>query len=212
MPHRPPSPLVCSLALALAAACSRTNPDTSKPDITVDDPPPVDLAASATPGDVAAPPERQTTDDEKFGVLAAINDGAIDQAELAAVRSHDPHVKQFAADMIRDHNDLQERQKMTRDRIGLRATDSRLGDDIEDVSDQKVKTLNDTPRGDPFDSTFVAVQVENYTAWIDFIDNKLLPAAQTPDLRQELTEARARFEARLSQARALQSMLTRPRT
>lgn len=98
---------------------------------------------------------------------------------------------------------------MTRDRLGLRATDSRLGDDIETHGDEARKA---SPRADPFDRAFIDVQVENYSAWIDFIDTKLLPAAQRPDLRTELTEARARFEARLSRARALQTTRAKPKT
>lgn len=214
----PPSARPLLLALALTAACSHTDTDTTKPEPAGNPPPTAPAATSpaATPAppaeDTKAPPERLAADDVRFGVLATINEQAIAEAELAAHHSRSAEVKKFASEIIQDHKNLQERQTMTRDRLGLRATDSRLSDDIETHGDKELRTLKDSPRGDPFDRAFVDVQVENYSAWIDFIDTKLLPAAQTPDLRTELTEARARFEARLSQARALQTTLAKPKT
>lgn len=168
---------------------------------------------SVPPGaTVEAPPERQTTDDEYFGILETMNDEAIEQAELAKKWSKSQKVKKFAADMIKDHTALNNRQKSTRDRLGLRSTDSRLSDDIENNSEQKINTLKEVAKGDPFDRSFIDVQVDNYSGWINFIDTKLLPAAQMPDLRQELTETRALLETRLNQAKELQSTLNKTKT
>lgn len=161
---------------------------------------------------VEAPPDSKTTDDEYFGILETINDEAIEQAELAKKWSKSQKVKKFAAAMIQDHTALNSREKTTRDRLGLRSSDSRLSDDIENNSEQKIKTLKEVAKGDPFDRSFVDVQVENYSGWINFIDTKLMPAAEMPDLRQELSEARAHYEARLNEAKELQSTLNKNKT
>lgn len=161
---------------------------------------------------VEAPSDSKTTDDEYFGILETINDEAIEQAELAKKWSKSQKVKRFASEMIKDHTALNEREKSTRERLGLRSSDSRLSDDIEGNSEQKIKTLKEVAKGDPFDKSFVDVQVENYGSWINTIDSKLMPAAQMPDLRQELSEARKHFEARLNEAKELQSTLAKNKT
>lgn len=172
--------------------------------------------AAATPGtieslprgaEIEAPAEYKTSDDEIFGVLETINDEAIEQAELAKSWSKSQKVKKYAADMIDAHKSLKNQNEAVRDRIGLRSTDSRLSDDIENNSEQKVETLQQVPKGDPFDTSFVDVQVENYARWIDFIDTKLMPQAQMPDLRQRLSETRTLFENRMNQAKQLQQTL-----
>lgn len=221
-----------SLALVFAAACSRTHTDTSNPDPVTNPPPPSDndrtgddssngqqgagATQTATPGTqsslppgatVEAPPERKTLDDELYGILETINDAAIKQGELGKQWSKSQKVKGFAADMIEFHRALNQRQESERDRLGLRSSDSKLSDDIEGNSDQKLDTLKEVPKGDDFDRSFVDVQVENYARWIDFVDNKLMPGAQMPDLRQELTETRAQLETRLNEAKKLQSSL-----
>lgn len=177
--------------------------------------------STATPGTieslppgatVEAPSDSKTTDDEYFGILETINDEAIKQAELAKKWSKSQKVKKLAGEMIKDHTALNEREKSTRERLGLRSSDSRLSDDIEGNSEQKIKTLKEVAKGDPFDKSFVDVQVENYGSWINTIDSKLMPAAQMPDLRQELSEARTHFEARLNEAKELQNTLSRNKT
>jgi putative membrane protein len=161
---------------------------------------------------VEAPSDAKTTDDEYFGILETINDEAIKQAELAKKWSKSQKVKKLASEMIKDHTALNEREKSTRERLGLRSSDSRLSDDIEGNSEQKIKTLKEVAKGDPFDKSFVDVQVENYGSWINTIDSKLMPAAQMPDLRQELSEARTHFEARLNEAKELQNTLSKNKT
>src|SRR5690606_31797371 len=102
--------------------------------------------------EVEAPPEYKTTDDEIFGVLETINDEAIEQAELAKKWSKSQKVKKFAADMRQTHMAANDREKAIRDRLGLRSTDSKLSDDIENNSEQKVDTLQEVPKGNPFDT------------------------------------------------------------
>jgi putative membrane protein len=235
-----------SLALTLAAGCSRSNPDTVSPDrasdtqtqpvsagsdatSTKDDigagsdvndtqtdpnaPPPVTASADDSgTTKVEAPIEYKTSDDEIFGVLETINDEEIETAELAKKWAKNKRVKEFAAMMIKDHTAANERQKASRKAMDLRSTDSRLSSDIEGDKEQKRKTLKEVAKGDPFDRAYIDMMVESHAAVLEFIDTKLLPHAQMPDLRSELNTVRSSVESHLNMAKDIQSALNKPKT
>lgn len=219
------------LAVLAAAACSRTHTDTSRPEPVASshhdtgndrertpppqpatETPPPPSAANTTEtlpagASVEAPAEYKTTDDEIFGVLETINDARIEEAQLAKKWAKNQRVKKYAAMLIEDHTAANKRQKELRDRLGLRSTDSKLSDDIEGDSDQKISTMKQIDKGDPFDRSFVDVEVQSNASVLEFIDNKLMPHAQMPDLRQELSTFRANIEAHVHSAKDLQSTL-----
>jgi putative membrane protein len=237
-----------SLALTLAAGCSRSNPDTVNPDTASNTPtqpqpvsagsdatntkddigagsdvndtqtgtetPPVTASAGAgtetTP--TQAPIEYKTSDDEIFGVLETINDEEIKTAELAKKWAKNKRVKEFAAMMIKDHSAANDRQKSIRKNIDLRSTDSKLSDDVENDHEQKRKTLKEIAKGDPFDKAYIDMQVEAHAAVLDFLDTKLLPHAQMPDLRSELNAVRSSVESHLNMAKDVQAALNKPKS
>ena len=220
-----------SLALALAAGCSRSNPDTVYPydetrtlpaeatdtkDDVADTTAPPATTPSVGAGDQTAPAEApmeyKTTDDEIFGVLETINDEEIETAELAKQWAKSNRVKEYAILMIKEHRAANERQEETRQAMGLRATDSRTSDNIERNLDQKRETLEEVPTGDPFDRAYIDIMVESHASVIEMIDKDLLPNAQMPALRSELQSVRAAVESHLNIARQLQEALTKPQS
>lgn len=229
-----------SLALTLAAGCSRSNPDTVSPD-RASEPQPVsagsdatgtkdDIGAGSDVNDtqttppatasaddsdttkVEAPIEYKTSDDEIYGVLETINDEEIKTAELAKKWAKHKRVKEFAAMMIKDHTAANERQKASRKAMDLRSTDSRLSSDIEGDMEQKRKTLKEVAKGDPFDKAYIDMMVEAHAAVLENLDTKLLPHAQMPDLRSELNTVRSSVESHLNMAKDIQSVLNKPKT
>lgn len=229
-----------SLALTLAAGCSRSNPDTVSPDRAsdtqtqpvsagsdatntkddigagsdVNDTQTDPMAASADDGgtQVVAPVEYKTSDDEIFGVLETINDEEIETAQLAKKWAKNKRVKEFAAMMIKEHTAANERQKASRKGMDLRSTDSRLSSDIEGDMEQKRKTLKEIAKGDPFDRAYIDIMVESHAAVLDNIDSKLLPHAQMPDLRSELNTVRSSVESHLNMAKDIQASLNKPKS
>ena len=220
MHHRKLS--LVTLSLVLAAACSRTNPDTIPPsqvstdlpatNAKPDDPAAVAVAAMPEDAKVKAPPEYMTNDDEIFGVLHVINEEEIKMAEYAKKWAAGTRVKEFAAQMITDHGAVKARGDETRDRLGLRKTDSRLADDIENDAKQKMKVLEEVDKGSGFDQTFIKMQADLHAMWINFIDTKLLPHAQMPELRVELNNFRSTLERHYNAAREIQASLTAPKS
>src|SRR5690606_4641821 len=121
------------------------------------------------------------------------------QAEFAQKWAKGQRVKEFAALIVTDHTAVKDRANETRDRLGLRKSDSRLADEIEGDADQKRKVLEEVDKGDPFDKTYIDIQVDAHAMWINFIDTKLLPYAQMPELRVELNNFRSTLERHYNQ-------------
>lgn len=218
MPIRKTSPVTLTVVLAFAFACARTSPDTTPPsqvstdlpatNTQPDDPAAVAVAAMPEEATVKAPPEHMTNDDEIYGVIEVINEEAIRQADYAKRWAKSQRVKEFASLMTTDRGAIKERADETRSRLGLRKTDSRLADDIENNSKQKMEVLEKVDKGDPFDKTYIDIQVDAHQMWINFIDTKLLPQAQMPELRVELNNFRSTLERHYDQAKDIQSSLT----
>lgn len=209
------------LSLALVAGCNRTSPDTSPPapvssDLPAtqsppDDPAAVAVAARPEAAEVKAPPHHLTNDDEIYGVLEEINKQAIEQAEFAQKNIKSERVREFAALMITDHGAVRDRAEATRERLGLRESDSRLADQVEEDGERQLDVLKKIDKGDAFDKSYVDIQVDAHRMWIDHIDTKLLPQAQMPDLRVELNNFRAVLQRHYDLARDIQSTYT-PKT
>lgn len=230
---RPPR-LNTSLALAvlLTAACSRTHTDTTPPEKVAshhdtspsypdrtppqpvkETPPPPPVTTETSPqASVETPADFKITDDEIFGVLEMINNVKIEEANLAKKWAKDQRVKRYAATLIREHNAANKRQKELRGRLGLLSSDSRLRSDVKSDSDQKITKLKEIGKGDAFDASFVDTQIQSNTLILDFIDNKLLPNTQMPDLREELGTTRATVEGHMNAARDLQGSLKANKT
>lgn len=188
--------LYTSLCL-FAVACARTQPDTSNPSPVAED----------TRTEAAAPAERNTGDDEIFGVLDVIHDEAIAHGEYMKKWAKGQRVKEFAAMLITDHESVQEREKKIRGALDLRTSGSRLADDLQRDSRQKLGTLEEIEKGDPLDKAYIDTQVEIHAAWIGALDNQLIPYAQTPELRDELEDLRKLVERHYNFAVDLRSRL-----
>lgn len=172
------------------AACSRTNPDATAPE----------PASVESAPEVAAPAERNTNDDEIFGVLDVIHDEAIAHGEFMQKWAKSQRVKEFATAVVEDHEAARDRQKRTRDALDLRATGSRLADDLERSAEQKLKTLKEIDKGDPLDKAYIDTQVDVLASWLGAIDNQMIPYAQTPELRDELEQVRRLLETHYTRA------------
>lgn len=191
-------PLYTFLCLSVAA-CSRATPDSS---------PPEPASVEAAPEDAAAPSERNTHDDEIFGVLDVIHDEAIAHAEFMKKWAKGQQVKDYAAAVVEEHESVRDRQKRTRDGLDLRTSGSRLADDLEQSSKQKLDTLREIEKGDPLDKAYIDTQVDVLAAWLGALDNQLIPFAQTPELRDELEQVRRLIEAQYSRAVELRASLS----
>ncbi len=210
--------LSLSLGLMLAAGCSKTTTDTTPPEpaMTEPAPPPVvqtepEPTPEPTPAAEPAPPAPPPlTDGEIAAISKAANDGEIEHAKLAKTKAKDKQVKAFAAMMAKDHADANKREAALVKRANITAIENETARKLMDDAKVRTEALNSAAKGPEFDRVYMDHQIQVHTMVLDMITNRMLPAAQNPELKAELEAMRASVEAHLTQAKEIQAALAPP--
>ena len=216
--------LSLSIGSLLAAGCQKSNTDTVPPEPAVTTPPPADPTSppettDAAGGDAAAtpaatpaapPPPPPLADGESAAVAKAANDGEIETSKLAKTMAKHKKVKEFAAMMVKDHTAANKRHAALLKKAKIEVKDNDLSKSVSTDGQARVETLKGTEKGAAFDKAYIDAQVEMHTAVLGALDTRMLPGAQNPDFKAELTSTRAAVEAHLNQAKEIQTALAAP--
>lgn len=227
----PKSTLLILLGCMLAGGCSKSNPDTTRPDAASQPaPPPADPTPAAdpatdpvtdaanpaeTPSSTGAPPAIEAprlTDAEIAAIVKAANDSEIEQGKLAKTKARNKKVKDFAAMMVKDHTDMNKSGDALARKANLEPKDNEISAHMTDESRTTLESLKTAAKGDAFDRAYMDAQVNAHTQVLEAIDKNLLPSVQNADLKVELEKARPKVEAHLGQAKQIQAMLAPPTT
>lgn len=162
-------------------------------------------ATGATTGAAAgatAAAAGEMSDDQIAHVMKTANDAEIDAAQLAKRRAGNDQVKEFAKTMIDDHKNSNKESKKV-----LKAAD--IGKDKNDMSktmknDAKAK-MNEMKKlkGDEFDKAYMNHQIDMHTKMLADLDQKFIPAAKKPELKQFLQTTRTHIEQHLARAQEI---------
>lgn len=157
-------------------------------------------------------PAVDAAETEKLGdakilrVAHEANSAEIAQAEIAEKRARDPRVRDYAKMMIRMHKDADRRG----DRVAAAqkiqpapsATSTKLHADA-----QTTLTNISVQQGAALDNAYVNAQVEEHSAVLKIIDERLLPGATDARVKALVQEIRPVVASHLEQALTLQSAL-----
>jgi putative membrane protein len=157
-----------------------------------------DAGASGASAAAAAP----LTDAQIAGITAAAHQSEIDAAKLARKHSRNAKVRAFAAKMIKDHTGAMKEETALAKKAGLTPADSDTSAKIKSMSADGAAKLEPL-KGKDFDKAYVSAQVDAHQMVLDSIDNTLLPAAQSAELKAQLTKERPVVAAHLEHARKL---------
>lgn len=161
------------------------------------------LAAALVLGAAATLPTERANDKQIAAALKAINDHEIELAEMADDKATRSAVKEYAAMMKREH-------EMMNDQI----------DELDDLEGDEDATplLDELDRGHKeahdqldridstgFDAAYMTHMVAGHQKALDMIDNKFMPTATSPELRQLLQGAKPKIEAHLRQAERIKA-------
>lgn len=150
--------------------------------------------------DTSAPESRvvRMSDAAIASTLDAINRGEIAASKLASAKASDPAVRAFAAQLVRDHEAMQQASAHDGSRKGERSVDAV-------AIDARGKALLDTLAvlsGRDFDLTYMDAQVNDHQmvlqafhAWQTYADGDAM--------RTELRKARPMVQSHYDQAQAL---------
>jgi len=181
--------LVAIAVAVLAAACGDDNDDRA----------PVTRDESA--GKVGTRSKTDLTDAQIMAVTTVANQGEVAQAKAALPKLTRDDARQFATMMVQMHTDAQTRQEALGRSQGMTPEDNELSRSLKRQSDAIVEQLHQA--SEDVDRTYMQAQVSVHTDVLKTIDERLLPAAKTEALKQELKTARAEVSQHLERARSI---------
>ena len=146
------------------------------------------------------------TDPQIAHIVVTADQIDIDAGKLAARRSHDKNVQDFARLMIEDHSNVNKAAAALAHKLNLVPEDNPTSRTLEQGSDDNLAKLKKL-RGKAFDKAYIDHEVAYHEAVIDTVDKTLIPDAQNAELKALLVKVRPTLEAHLEHARHLQSEL-----
>jgi putative membrane protein len=163
-------------------------------------------SASAMASASAAVPVAPLTDDQIAQVLIDINQGEIDQGNVAMKQATDADTKKLANTMVTEHtawlkdaNDLFKKDKLS-------PAKSDVSTDLERDSKGLVSRISNL-KGGEFDQAYVEAQVKNHQDGLDLIDKNLMVNVKNADLKDFLKTVRGKVQGHLEHCKKVLSAL-----
>jgi putative membrane protein len=144
-------------------------------------------------------------DPQLSAVVQTINEGEIQEAELALSKSTSPEVKRFATDMMSAHRDMQNKTSALLARLRITPSDNAVSNQLKSDAQNEMSTLQ-TTKGKDFDRDYIDAQVRNHNEALELVD-RITPIVKSPELKAMLTNAHPKLEAHLRAAERVQQSL-----
>jgi len=130
----------------------------------------------------------------------------VDRGKLALKHTHNDEVKQFAEQMVHDHEaGIKEAMDLAK-RLGVKPEQSVTSKSLKADADKVTKRLK-KEKGAAFDKDYIDTEVAYHQAVIDAVRNALVPGAQNADLKTLLQNAVPTLEGHLQHAKMVQSQV-----
>lgn len=165
-------------------------------------------APGASQGNEAAPGEStaKPSDAQILGILATVDNGEIQQAQVALSRGSDPRVKQFATHMVEEHTNSKQKAAQFASQNNLTPASSATSEQLDRKGKEVVSALNQaTPAA--FDTTYMKDQIQQHQEVLNMLRDQLTPAASS-SLAAELPAIQSMVQTHLEQAREILPTLT----
>lgn len=171
---------------------------------------PMRLASTflATVALLAAPAAfgQDINDAQIAAIVVVANQVDVDAGELAAARSTNPEVQEFAKLMVTDHTAVNEAAVALVTKLGVTPEDNPTAQSLKQGGEENLAKLEKL-EGAAFDAAYVAHEVAYHQAVIDAVDGVLIPGASNAELKALLVKVRPAFDAHLAHAKELQATL-----
>lgn len=151
---------------------------------------------------VDAAPQATLTDQQVATVLNDANAGEIAAGTTAGTKGTRPDVKQFAADMVTEHQAAQARLTAIQTANNWTPQDSPERQQLLAANAQTAAALA-AANPPAFDDVYIDSQITAHQSVLTLLDTKLIPSAQNPALKNELTIIRAAVQTHLQHAKSL---------
>jgi len=130
----------------------------------------------------------------------------VDRGKLALKHTHNDEVKQFAEQMVHDHEaGIKEATDLAK-RLGVKPQQSDTSKSLKADADKVTARLK-KEKGAAFDKDYINTEVAYHQAVIDAVRNALVPGAQNAQLKTLLEMAVPTLEGHLQHAKMVQAQL-----
>jgi putative membrane protein len=158
------------------------------------------------PVSVPAAQSPAQTDAQIASIVVTANQVDIDAGKLAASRSSNKEVKEFAQRMVTDHTGVNKAATELVTRLKVKPEDNPTSKSLKQGGDAALERLK-ALKGTDFDRAYVDNEVTYHQTVLDALDKTLIPGAKNDELKALLVKVRPAFVAHLDHAKHLQGTL-----
>ncbi len=158
---------------------------------------------AATASNVGAATEAPLTDAQIVAIVEAANQGEVEQGREALRHTKSDRVRAFAQHMVSDHTAADSKLATVATKEGITPQRNGISGEIKANGEQLMASLKSV-NGADFDRAYADGQVAEHAKVLDLLDNRLIPQAQSADLKKTLQQIRAKVAMHLSDAQVLQ--------
>jgi putative membrane protein len=151
---------------------------------------------------------QKLTDPEIASVAVTANQIDIDYAKIAAKKSKNAQVIEFAKTMEKDHGAVIDQAVALVTKLGVTPKNNGTSQSLNAQAVKTRKMLN-SKSGKAFDKAYVDNEVAYHTAVLNAVENVLIPDATNKELHDLLMSAVPLFKAHLEHAKMLQKSLAK---
>jgi putative membrane protein len=139
-------------------------------------------------------------------IVQTANQIDIEQAKLALKRSSNSQVKDFANQMVSDHQALMKSVADLAKKLNVTPQESDTSKQLKQQAEDETKKLR-ALKGADFDKEYAAHEVAFHQAVIDAAGKVLIPSAKNPELKSALEGAAPLLQGHKEHAQHLQESL-----
>lgn len=141
-------------------------------------------------------------DAEAIAAVSAVNDHEIKAAKLAMDKGVDGDIAKYAKMMDEEHSTNQRQAEQLTVTAGIKPAET------DEVKAMKTKTAAEREKlaamsGDAFEAAYVDAMVKDHAEVLAKLDDKLIPNATNPAVKEHLTMTRKHVAMHLEEARRL---------
>lgn len=163
-------------------------------------------SAFAKPNMAPAAASGGPTDPQIAAIVVAANQVDIDAAKVAKSHTKNASVKEFAEDMIRDHESVNKEAKALVSKLKVKPEENATSKSLIDGGKKNVAAIKKL-KGAEFDKAYTDNEVAYHQQVVDAINNTLIPNAQNAELKALLGKTAPAIQAHLDHAKKMQTEL-----
>lgn len=166
----------------------------------------VAVAAAGVLAQAQTSPASAPTDPQIAMIVVTADNVDIAGGKLAAKKSSNPKVKEFAELMVRDHTSVNNQATQLANKLNVTPEESPTSRSLESDGAKSLAKLRGLS-GTEFDKAYIENEVTYHEAVIKTVDETLIPNAKNAELKALLESSKPIFVSHLNHAKELQTSL-----